>query len=128
MKKIFYIQNISLVISVLIVVPVALIYGFQPKLLFDIHPKTTDENNILKAVMGFYLAFSGLWILGILKPSFWKAATISNLLFMFGLAFGRMISIFFDGIPSTLFILGTIGEVILGIYALLQYRKFNDSL
>jgi len=128
MKKIFYIQNISLVISVLIVVPVALIYGFQPELLFDIHPKTTDENNILKAVMGFYLAFSGLWILGILKPSFRKAAIISNLLFMFGLAFGRMISIFFDGIPSTLFILGTIGEVLLGIYALLQYRKFNDSL
>lgn len=120
-------KNIHLIISVFVVIPVALIYGFQPDLLFDIHSKTTDENNLLKAIMGLYLSFSMLWILGIVKPIFWKSATISNMLFMFGLAFGRTLSIIFDGIPSTLFILGTVGEFVLGIYAFLQFKRFIDS-
>lgn len=121
-------KNIHLIISVFIVIPVAFIYGFQPDLLFDIHPGSTDEKNLLKAIMGIYLSFSALWILGVAKPKLWKAATISNMLFMFGLAFGRLLSIVFDGIPSSLFVFGTIGELVLGMYAFFQYQKFKDFL
>ena len=126
MKKFFYIHNVSLLISIGIVVPVAFVYGFQPALLFDIHPKSIDEQNVFKAIMGLYFAFSFLWFLGILKPAFWKTAIISNMLFMFGLAFGRILSLFIDGIPSTLFVFGTIGELVLGIFSMLQYQKIKD--
>ena len=39
---------------------------------------------------------------------------------MFGLGIGRIISIIFDGIPSTIFISGTFGELIIGFYGLYQ--------
>ena len=58
-----------LIISVGIVVPVAFIYGFQPDLQFDIHLNTIDEHNFFKAIMGLYLAFSTLWILGVFKTN-----------------------------------------------------------
>lgn len=120
-------KNIHLIISVLIVIPVGCIYGFQPSLLFDVALNSIDEANIFKAIMGFYFGFSVLWILGILKPSFWKVATVSNVIFMFGLAFGRIISILFDGMPSSIFVLGTIGELVLGLYAFIQLQKKSSN-
>ncbi|WP_225318030.1 DUF4345 domain-containing protein [Flavobacterium luteum] len=116
-------KNLNLIISIFIVIPVALVYGFQPDLLFDITINSIDEANIFKAIMGLYLCFSALWIIGILKPAFWKIATVSNMVFMLGLAFGRSISILSDGMPSTLFVLGTIGELVLGIYASYLLKK-----
>lgn len=121
-------RNSHLFISVLIVIPVAFVYGFQPDFLFEIDPKTIDENNFLKAVMGLYLSFSLIWILGIFNPNLWKLATISNMLFMFGLGIGRIISLLFDGNPSPLFIFGTVGELVLGMYSFFQLQKFKDSL
>lgn len=121
-SKYSYQKNIHLIISVLVVIPVACIYGFCPHLLFDVSINSIDESNIFKAIMGLYLAFATLWIVGILKPSFWKIATVSNLIFMFGLGFGRIISIGFDGSPSSIFVLGTIGELVLGLYALFQLQ------
>jgi hypothetical protein len=76
--------------------------------------------------MGLYLAFASLWILGIFKNDYWKTATITNILFMLGLGFGRIISIIFDGIPSTIFILGTIGELVLGFYGWYQLKIFKS--
>jgi uncharacterized membrane protein len=118
-------KNLHLFISVLIVIPAALVYGFQPNLLFDVNLDTIDEANILKAIMGLYLAFATLWIVGILNPSLWKVATVSNIIFMLGLGFGRIISMLFDGFPSSVFIIGTIGEMILGFYGcyILQREK-----
>ncbi len=116
-------KNLHLIISVFVVVPVALVYGFSPNLLFNIHPNTIDEHNVLKAVMGIYLAFASLWILGIFNTNYWRIATISNAIFMLGLASGRLISLFFDGIPSVIFCLGTLGEIILGIYAVIILQK-----
>lgn len=78
--------NLHLTISILIVMTVALIYGFKPNLWFDVRLITIDEFNIYKAIMGLYIAFSSLWFIGIIKEKFWQTATISNCLFMFGLA------------------------------------------
>lgn len=116
-------KNLHLIISVFVVIPVALIYGFLPNLLFNIHPNTIDEHNVLKAIMGIYLAFASIWILGIFKINYWKIATISNAIFMLGLASGRVISLLFDGVPSVIFCLGTFGEIILGIYAFIILEK-----
>lgn len=117
MKNYLNLKNLHLIISISIVFPGAFVYGFHPNLVLDVDINTIDEHNILKAIMGIYLAFSSFWIIGIINSNFWKAATISNMLFMLGLGFGRIISMLFDGIPSSIFVLGTVGELILGFYA-----------
>lgn len=123
-------QNLHLIISTVIVIPVACVYGLFPKTilpqLLDFAVETTDLANVFRAIMGLYLAFASLWILGTVKPNYWKAATLSQILFMIGLAFGRILSLFLDGIPSPVFYYGILGELILGIYGWYQLRKYKD--
>ncbi len=116
-------HNLHLYISIPIVIAVALVYGFQPQLLFDIQPNSVDEHNVYKAVMGTYLAFAFFWCFALLHNQFWKAATISNVLFMLGLAFGRLVSFATDGIPSSLLFVGFFGEVVLAWYGMYQLKK-----
>ncbi|APY08418.1 hypothetical protein BWZ20_08965 [Winogradskyella sp. J14-2] len=118
MKQKHIITKIHLIISVLIVIPAAFIYGFQPQLFLDISYKTIDERNFSKAIMGIYLAFSILWILGIFKRKFLSFALLSNVLFMIGLGLGRIISLILDGIPSIVYVIGIFGELLLGFYGL----------
>ncbi|GAB5565159.1 MAG: hypothetical protein Wins2KO_22220 [Winogradskyella sp.] len=110
------ITKIHLVISVIIVIPAAVIYGFEPQSLLDMLNKTIDEHNFSKAVMGIYLSFSILWLTGLFKSQYLKYAIITNIFFMLGLGIGRVISINVDGFPTTPFLLGTLGELILGFY------------
>ena len=110
-------------LSSFIIIPIGLVYGFDPNLLFDINLNSVDEHNVFKAVMGLYIAFGILFILGIFNTKFWKSATITNVFLMFGLALGRIISLFSDGIPSTIFCVGILGEIVLGTFAIYQYNK-----
>ncbi|HQX02968.1 MAG TPA: DUF4345 domain-containing protein [Flavobacterium sp.] len=125
-------KNLHLIISVLIVISAALFYGLFPNVtlpvLFDFEVQSTDLKNVFRAILGLYLAFSALWVLGILKSDFWKMATLSNFIFMIGLVSGRMLSMVLDGIPSPAFSYGIIGELILAIFALYQYRKYKNSI
>ncbi|MBA4154119.1 DUF4345 domain-containing protein [Flavobacterium sp.] len=125
-------KNLHLIISVLIVIPAALFYGLFPNetvpILFDFAVQSTDLKNVFRAILGLYLAFSAFWIMGILKPDFWNMATLSNFIFMIGLVSGRMLSMILDGIPSPAFSYGIIGELILAIFALYQYRKYKNSI
>lgn len=119
-------KRLHLILSAGIVFSVAIIYGFQPTLVFDVTISSIDEANIFKAIMGLYLGFAALWIIGIFKKQFWTIATLSNVVFMLGLAVGRIISILIDGLPSVIFVLGTFGELVLGCFAFYQYRRFNE--
>lgn len=121
-------KNLHLIISSIIVFPAAIIYGFQSDLLFNAPIRTLDQATIFKAIMGFYFGFGSLWIIGIFKEGYWKTATISNMIFMLGLGFGRIISLLTDGIPSTIFVLGTIGELVLGFYALYCLKKRDSKI
>lgn len=120
-----FINKIHLIISVLIVVPVAFIYGFNFDSQLDIHVNTIDEYNFFKAIMGLYLGFSTLWILGVLKTKYLKLALVSNLIFMLGLGFGRLLSLALDGTPTFAYIFGTIGELVLGFYGLWVLKTGN---
>ena len=130
MKTTFFLKNLHLIISSLIVIPVAFGYGIMPEkvlpVFLDFKVETTDLNNVFRAIMGLYLAFSVLWILGILKSNYWYAATLSNMLFMLGLACGRIVSLLLDGMPSLVFFVGTIGELILALYAFYQLKKIKN--
>lgn len=120
-----------MLISLAIVVPFAFVYGFSPAeslpQLFDFTVETIDLKNVFRAIMGLYLGISAVWIMGIVKPHLWKTATILHIVFMLGLAFGRTMSFILDGIPSQSFVTGLILEFGLGIYGILQWRKYAKT-
>ena len=120
------ITKIHLIISVLIVIPVAFVYGFNPSSEFNIHLNTVDEYNQFKAIMGLYLGFSILWLLGIFKTNYLKLALITNMIFMLGLGFGRLLSWFIDGTPTFGYKFGVFAELILGLYGL-WVLKLSDQ-
>jgi hypothetical protein len=120
-----FILKTHLMISILIVVPVAFVYGFQPESQFDIHLDTIDELNQFKAIMGLYLGFSTLWILGIFKTTFLKLALVSNMVFMLGLGSGRLLSLLLDGTPTFGYVFGTCAELFLGIYGLWILKRYD---
>ncbi|GAB7256119.1 DUF4345 domain-containing protein [uncultured Polaribacter sp.] len=122
-----YFTKIHLIISVLIVVPVSFTYGFNPGLQFDIQLQTIDEHNFFKAVMGLYLGFSLLWVLGVFKNEYLKTALITNAIFMLGLGFGRLLSFIFDGVPTFGYQFGTIAELLLGFYGIWVLTNKNTN-
>lgn len=110
--------KIHLVVSVLVVFPVAIVYGFFPDIEFELYPKTMDEHNFYKAIMGLYIGFSMVWVLGILKDNYLKTALITNIVFMLGLTFGRAVSMVYDGMPTQGYITGAFLELFLGCYGI----------
>jgi drug/metabolite transporter superfamily protein YnfA len=118
MKNKAIITRIHLVISVIVVIPAAFIYGFDLTDFLNLNPSTLDEKSFYKAVTGIYLTFSLLWIWGVFKSQLLATALISNMVFMLGLGLGRTISIVLDGPPSMIYLVGTLGELVLGLYGL----------
>jgi hypothetical protein len=119
-----FINKIHLIISLLIVVPVSFVYGFIPDSKFDIHLNTIDELNFFKAIMGLYLGFSILWVLGVFKANYLKLAIVSNMIFMLGLGSGRVLSLIVDGTPTFGYIFGTFAELFLGVYGLWVLKRW----
>jgi hypothetical protein len=122
-------KNLHLIVSILIVVPTALIYG-SPSILPDylnIKANTVDFSNMLKAIMCLYLGISFVWILGIWKTEYWKIATQLNILFMLSLAIGRALSMLIEGFPTGGYIFGIIAEFVLGFYSIFQFKKYNRN-
>ncbi len=123
------IKNLHLVISVIIIIPVALGYGLYPKIVllkfFDIQVENNDLANIFRAMMGLYLGMTAIWTLGIFKSKFWLTATITNIAFMGSLVLGRILSLMLDGFPSSPFITGLLVEMILTIWGLINLEKYK---
>ena len=120
-------KNLHLIISTICIVPVALVYGLYPtKVLFKLFDlKVVDTNllTIFRAMMSLYLAMTAVWITGILRPGFWFTATITNIVFMGGLAFGRLLSLVLDGLPSKYFLAGLMVESALTLLALKSLKQ-----
>jgi len=119
-----FINKIHLIISVLIVVPVSFVYGFNPDLQFDIHINTIDEHNFFKAIMGLYLGSSIIWLFGIFKTNYLKIALVSNMIFMLGLGSGRVLSLIVDGTPTFGNLFGTFAELFLGVYGFWVLKRW----
>lgn len=130
----FSFRNLHLLIAIAVVVPASLVYGFHPdrfwQQVLGLEIRHKDLLSIFKAIMGLYLAFSAIWILGILKPDFWRTATISQVAFMSGIAFGRGLSLVQDGIPSPVYFMGFFLEALLaflGIFILVRESGLRGS-
>lgn len=118
-------KNLHLFVSILIVVPTAIIYG-SPSILptkLDIQVNTIDLSNMLKAIMSLYLGISFVWFLGIWNTKYWKIATQLNILFMLTLGAGRVLSIITDGLPTGGYIFGVIAELTIGLFSIYQLKK-----
>lgn len=123
-------KNLHLIISLLIVIPTAIIYG-SPSILpehLDIQVNTNDLSNMLRAIMCLYLGISLIWIFGIWKSEYWKKATQLNILFMLSLAIGRVLSMMLDGLPTEGYIFGVIAEFIIGLFSIYQLKKYKTEL
>jgi hypothetical protein len=110
---------------------IALSYGIAPKTILpkvlEITVEGTDLTHILRAVMGLYLGMIALWVLGAFRLSLTRTAVIVEVTFMFGLAFGRVLSIIIDGVPSPLLIIYTVLEVGMGLWGVLILRRFTSK-
>lgn len=108
-------------ISAFIVISVSFVYGGNPSEflpeVFGFEVYNLELKNIFRAIMGLYIAFGCYWLFGISKASHWRSATISNVLFMGGLAFGRLISTLFDGV-SPQFTVGLILETLMMLWGI----------
>jgi hypothetical protein len=122
-------KNLHLAVSVLLIVPVALVYGLLPgKILpglFDFTIHTTDLSIIFRATMGLYLGMAVFWIMGIVKSKTWVAATTANIFFMGGLAIGRIVSLLLDGSPNVYFLTGLFVELLLALWGIRNLKKYS---
>lgn len=120
-------KRLHLIVSFLIIVPIAVVYG-SPSILpafIDIEIKSTDLHNMLRAIMCLYLGVSSVFALGIWKDKYWKVATQLNALFMLSLGVGRLLSILLDGLPTQSFVAGLTAEFTFGFYAVYQLQKYK---
>ena len=112
------IRQIFLLITAAGLIPIALSYGVMPGkslvYLFDMDIQGTNGVHIFRAIMGLYLALSLFWIAGAFNIRLRQAALYSLILFMFGLAAGRMLSLVLDGIPHWLLIVYLLLELVFG--------------
>lgn len=99
-------RPIFLTVSAVGLVPIALAYGLVPTLtidyLFGLPVQNTNGAHIFRAVMGLYLALASYWLLGAWKTPLRQSALQCLVVFMFGLAGGRLLSLAVDGIPNGL--------------------------
>jgi len=118
-------QKLLLIVVAIRLVPIALSYGLFPQkslsYLYDIHVSETNPIHILRAVMGLYLAMVIFWLIGVFNIKLREAALYSLVVFMYGLAAGRILSLLLDGVPHPFFLVylilelgfGTIGVFLL---------------
>ncbi len=116
-----------LLISAMGLIPIALSYGLIPQkslsYLFDVSISNTNGIQIFRAVMGLYLAMVVFWIMGVIKVQFRQAALYSLIVFMFGLAAGRILSLLVDGMPNWILVVYIGLELSFGIMGVLLLNK-----
>lgn len=95
--------------------PIALAYGLVPAttvpMLYGVEIDSINIAHIFRAVMGLYLAMVIFWVLGATRDVLRLPALCSVVVFMAGLAGGRLLSVFLDGIPAALLVTYLVLEV-----------------
>jgi len=112
-------------------VPIALGYGALPTVsldaLFGITVETVNLTHIMRAIMGLYIGMVVLWVWGAFSTSMERPALVACAVFMLGLAAGRILSLFVDGMPHWLLVVYAILEVVLGVSAIVLLRKNSSA-
>jgi hypothetical protein len=115
-------RKLLLIITAIGLTPIALSYGAAPSAslsyLFGFSVESLNLTHIFRAVMGLYLALVVFWIAGALSSSLTIPALWSLVVFMFGLAAGRVLSLLLDGVPHWLLIVYLVLELAFGLVGL----------
>lgn len=123
-------KNLHLGLSAVIVIPVGLLYGFDPGQILPgfLWPDVQDLElkNMIRSVMGLYLTLGAFWFYAIKHPAYWRAGTLINVLFMGGLAFGRLISMLLDGV-SIVFMIGMLLEAMMMVWGIYNLKTWGEK-
>ena len=119
-----------LIFSAVGLLPIALSYGVDPNRvlpkLLQIQPIEGDLVHVFRAMMGLYLATMLLWLLGASRGGpLMRTALISEIVFMAGLAAGRLLDLLLDGWPSPMLIVYTVAELLLVAWGVLCLKGFD---
>ena len=121
-------RSLFLVFAALGLTPIALSYGLLPEKslpwFFDIDASGRNTRHIFRAVMGLYLALVCFWLLGAANRRFRDPALMSLVVFMMGLATGRVASLIADGVPHPLLVFYMLLEFLFGY---LGWRLLNTN-
>ncbi len=123
--------SIFLIVAAVGLTPIALSYGLAPgtslSLLFDIDGSAVNVRHIFRAIMGLYLALVVFWVAGARTPLLRLPALWSLVVFMFGLAAGRMLSLVLDGAPHALLTVYLVLEVAFGAIGIWLIRAEQSA-
>lgn len=123
-------QKYLLLIAAIGLFPIALSYGVVPEVslgyLYNISVTEVNHMHIFRAVMGLYLAMIIFWLIGVFKIHLRQTAVYCLIVFMFGLAAGRMISLLLDGVPNWLLVVYLVLEVLFGVLGVMVLKKGNN--
>lgn len=108
-------------------IPIALSYGLFPQkslsLLYNIPAASISEFQVFRSIMGLYLGFCGLWIIAAFNKQLARPASYILIIFMLGLASGRMIGLLFDGMPNWVLFGYMCGEIFMAVIAIILLIK-----
>ncbi|WP_104040408.1 DUF4345 domain-containing protein [Vibrio hyugaensis] len=125
------IQSIFLLLAAAGLTPIALSYGFSPvdslSFLFGIDASSVNVSHIFRAVMGLYLALAMFWVMGAMSTKYRLAALYSLVIFMWGLAMGRLLSLLVDGMPHWLLVAYLFLEFGFGLVGLKMIKKEEQT-
>lgn len=99
-----------LVLSFGTITVIGILYGVAPDWFFKSllnapQAPSIDQSHILRAVMMLYLALGGFWLYCAFSDRYRDAGVTVLAIFCGGLASGRILSIFVDGVPSTILLI-----------------------
>lgn len=121
------IQSIFLLAAAAGLTPIALSYGLSPTaslgVMFNIDASPTNVTHIFRAVMGLYLALALFWAAGAFNDHYRLHALYSLVVFMLGLAAGRVLSLVIDGVPHWLLVVYLLLEIGFGVVGLNMIKK-----
>lgn len=120
-------RQIYLLICAAGIVPIALSYGLLPQkslaFLFGLEVPDPNGVHIFRAVMGLYLGLAVFWLAGYYRPAIRQAAIWSAVVFMLGLAGGRILSLLIDGPANGLLHLYLALEIVFGIAGVVMLTR-----
>ncbi len=124
-------DRMLLLLAALGLVPIALSYGLIPSVtvtyLLGFPVEGTNQTHVFRAIMGLYLANAAFWLVAVGKPELQRPALWVLLLFMMGLAAGRVLSIIVDGMPGFVLLFYLVAELVFGVLAFVSLQR-NDEI
>ncbi len=124
-------RKLYLWISAIGLLPVGLSYGVAPEQslswLFGIAVESTNHAHVFRGITGLYLAMVSFWILGAVQEKYERAAIQSEIVFMSGLAAGRVASILIDGWPHFLLTGYALAEIALAAIGIILLRRTQST-